>query len=223
MPFSRYLFCHMPKCAGSSIRSCLPAILPNHSIVVDDRSFFSIPIDDREQYYQDCFISPVLMPPQTFVAGHLSPIRYLGSAHENPPDMFIFTFLRDPLDRLVSHYRFWRSGCFAGHYIWEKMNSCGWTFEQFALSAEMQNIYSQYIQHFDPSRFDFVGIHERLDDSWKHLCSIAGWPYRRLPLTNQTDSRVDQLNIPSSLRRDIRSFHDQDYLLYERAIDLLPG
>ncbi len=211
----------MPKCAGSSIRSCLPRLLPKHSIVVDDRSLFSIPKADRDPYIQDCLFSPVAMSPKTVVVGHLSPVRYIGCVSDKSPDIFIFTFLRDPLERLVSHYRFWQSGSFAGHYIWDKMNSQLWSFEQFALSDEMRNIYSQYTEHFDPSRFNFLGVHERLDDSWKRLCSLANWPYHKLPLSNQTDSRINQPHIPVSLQRDIRSFHDQDYLLYNRAISLL--
>ena len=65
-----------------------------------------------------------------FTFGHFFPIKYFGS-YGKEKDVFLTTFLRDPISRLASHYSFW-SNSGKAHYLQKKMTMENWSFEEFA-------------------------------------------------------------------------------------------
>jgi hypothetical protein len=212
----------MPKCAGSSVRMIIPRAYPDFLIKTDDISFFSIPKNIRKAHVMSSLESPLLVPERCIVMGHFSPVKYLGKANQHRQSLFMFTFLRDPYDRLLSHYRYWRSGDFGNHYIWKKMRENNWSFQDFALSKEMRNLYCQYIEGISISHFDFIGIHEELDLSWKKLCSLTNACHVKLPMVNKTAlNTAVQFDDSNELRKKVRSFHDEDYKIYNEAVSRL--
>ncbi len=96
-PTPRILFLHVPKCGGTSIRRFL-----------DDR-FDAVRLElqsDRDDWHgslQAAKTAPLVYG--HFSADQLEQIR---------GDAFVFSFLRDPLDRLVSHFRYHCSIGWAG-------------------------------------------------------------------------------------------------------------
>jgi hypothetical protein len=101
---------HVPKTAGSSARQGIIAALKPRSMLTGfDRSLFGVRIDLETleaTLRRTIYSCPREMPPDAdLVMGHIARTT-LCAAY---PSHRIFTVLRDPRSRLISHWLFWRS------------------------------------------------------------------------------------------------------------------
>lgn len=152
------------------------------------------------------------------IHGHFLPLKYLllGVRRE----LVFMTWMRDPVERLVSHYHFWQQsydpGSSAPHH--REVIERGWSLERFCFSERFRNIYTQYLWGFPFENFSFIGISEfyeqdMVDFSGRYL----GYELKsqRLNVTSCTRSRVDP-----GFATEVRDFHAADMLLYRRALEL---
>jgi len=208
------LFLHMPKCAGTSMRITLQEHFKDN-FVGDYDNLFRIPKPSRDLLIHDLLKSPIPdLPKDTFIFGHFFPVKYIKNSVINKDEIRLITFLRDPVERLSSHYAFWKSGDFSNHYLWRTMIKEDWSFARFALSKEMKNYYSQVLSQIPISYFDFVGIHENVGKDWERLCDYLKMKRQALPLTNRSNSDYILSKIDAALLKEIKEFHSEDYLIY---------
>ena len=111
----RVCFIHVPKAAGTSILSVMSAHFGSDKVfhVVESR-FWTMPVAH-------------LLRRHSIIAGHFS-VQYLSN--EILEDTFVFSFLRDPLERILSQYSYFRS---VGHHSNDPEVGC-------ALTQELQEI-----------------------------------------------------------------------------------
>ena len=214
------VFLHMPKCAGSSMKKIFQSTYKDRFRVDYTDNFFQIPQENRYRAISHaCSTKQYKIEAGEFVYGHFFPFKYIQSNQTNSLEnrFNLITFLRDPIDRLASHYTFFRKTDHSGHYLWRKMIKEDWSFARFALSTEMKDFYSQYLFQVPICRFDFLGIHENLARDWTRLIEFLDIEHIELPLMNQSYSEKFSSSIPESLKKDIRNHHSQDYYLYEYA------
>jgi Wzt C-terminal domain/Sulfotransferase family len=89
----RVCFIHVPKTAGTSVLSVMSAHFGAGNVFhVEESRFWTVPI-------------AYLLRRHPIIAGHFS-VRYLSN--EVLESVFVFTFLRDPLERLLSQYGYFR-------------------------------------------------------------------------------------------------------------------
>ena len=89
----RVCFIHVPKTAGTSVLSVMSAHFGAGNVFhVEESRFWTVPI-------------AYLLRRHPVIAGHFS-VRYLSN--EVLESVFVFTFLRDPLERLLSQYGYFR-------------------------------------------------------------------------------------------------------------------
>lgn len=210
------LFLHMPKCAGASMKKILMEEL---DITFDNDSFFRFPEEKRTKLILNSLKSPKKISGNSFLYGHFYPVKYLGNISNNKTSFRLITFLRDPLERLASHYSFWQKNKkiynLNGHYIMRKMIRDNWSFKEFCLSQEMKNFYSQYLIYIPSSNFDFVGIHERIDEDWEKLCDFLDIKYKKLPKINiSPNSPIKELS--DADKKQIQDHHSEDISLYSK-------
>lgn len=199
----KILFLHMPKCAGSSITSALESAYEGQ-VHRESDNLFSVPFEERIIVEGEKPVSDGL------TVGHFFPATYRIDS-----DVFLATFLRNPVYRLASHYSFWNNGGnFSDHYLWRKMKSNEWTFRDFALCPEMQNFYCQYLSGLDVSRFDFIGKFENINECWSDLSRALGLPKTDLSLTNSSGSSHIIETIDDDLYSEIAEFHSKDFDLW---------
>jgi hypothetical protein len=152
------------------------------------------------------------------VHGHFLAAKY-GSFASDPRNRFV-TWLRDPLQRLCSHYYFWRRSYdpTAAGPLFRRVIEEDWSLEQFCLSEEYRNIYTKYLCGFPPERFDFIGIVERYEDDLTYLGErLLGVDLNAYEENRNTDA-MGQYNVDSGLQAEIESFHRSDYELYRQAL-----
>ena len=159
------------------------------------------------------------------VHGHFLPFKYriaLGRRRVQ-----YVTWLRDPVERVVSHYHFWRrdyDGSDPAQPLRNRMLHEQWSLERFALGPELRNVYSEYLWRFPFSRFAFVGISERYDADLARFAAryMGGTAAVATALANpERDGPGYQLE--PGLRARIARYHRADMALYGTALDRAPG
>lgn len=96
-----------------------------------------------------------ISPPTTCIHGH-----FLAAKYKNIPGGRFCTWLRDPVERVVSRYYQELAGDISPSS--EQFPS---SLEEFVKIEKFQNIYARYLQNMPLTEFDFVGITEDYDES----------------------------------------------------------
>lgn len=152
---------HLPKSGGTSVRGSL-------SRQFGDRAFFDYgrgPLGpDRD------LVEPGLPEGIELVHGHFRPARY-----DSVQPAFRFTFLRQPVDLLLSFYFFWRTMPHEGQALHRRFLDEQPTIEEFATWPPIRGLSSDtFFGGYDMERFDFIGFHETRGPDMARLNAIAG-------------------------------------------------
>lgn len=155
------------------------------------------------------------------VHGHFLPVKYLLQAGRR--EARFVTWMRHPVDRMVSHYRFWRrhsppSPAYALHW---RMHAEDWSLETFCLAPELRDVYTQFLWAFPLEAFDFIGITEHYEADFERFSRRyldgSAVPER----LNVGTAGMGEAGQPdAALRRRIERFHARDMALYTRALAL---
>jgi hypothetical protein len=189
---------HVPKCAGTNFRHVLHAIYGNE-IWYNHGTIFA-PGKAR----------PDLVPAGTkMIHGHFLADSFDGLF----PDRQLLTWVRHPVERLVSnYYHFLRAPdmrddcCRALHE--RRMN-----LREFADLDWMQNLATRYLAGKPVTDFYFAGITEHFGESIRHFTGLLGFrDVMMLPRENTNpDRRTEQYAL---------SPEDRDYIARRNAADL---
>ncbi len=156
--------------------------------------------------------------------------------HLNHPVKYI-TFVRDPVERVISQYCQYRRMIKANELDDEQL-----TLEQFlALNPHVMNnyqtrnlsgldfvsytpkeCYQKTLENID-QYFSFVGIVERFDESLLLPSKLFDWPRVTYIRRNTTTTQDSNINIDPATIQKIREANQLDTKLYRHAIRLLDG
>jgi hypothetical protein len=146
-------FVHIPKTAGTSLRNALENAFSDHLILRDyGNDPFTTPrlhevvhVQKRPSQLREAFRSGRR---GILLSGHFPARRYWEVFHA---ESFV-TFVRDPVDRVISEYN---------HFVSYE----GWTrpLEEFAATPRFRNVMSTFLSGVDLDRFGFIGVTENLD------------------------------------------------------------
>lgn len=200
------VFVHIPKTAGTSMRNILVAALPAAGKIFNYyedtakipgtfTNAFEADILTREKILAHRSTLP--RDQQLLVCGHYPASALTGAFH---PASFI-TMLRDPVDRVVSHYRYLaKGGNFAG------------SFADFYESADQANLQCRQLRGTDLRDFGFIGLVELMPDMIRALSRHLG-----VTLHTRVDnvtSRFRRPEIDAATRARILALNQDDLCLY---------
>jgi hypothetical protein len=216
------LFLHMPKCGGVSVKSLLETHLGSR-LTLDYESYGALAPSSRESQIANVLHHPVSVGEGEIIYGHFYPVKYFGRAHH--PNYKIVTILREPLERLISHYFYWKRTKHPSHYVYKKFETESWTLENFIMSEDLRNFYCQFFSFFPLQRFDYIGVYERLE--WSvHQCLEAldlEIQFNALPHLNSSGDIQERRGLLSeSFISEARDFHSKDYIIYNRIYNRSP-
>ncbi|MDP5293841.1 hypothetical protein Q9290_16345 [Oceanimonas sp. CHS3-5] len=213
---------HLPKTAGSSFRTTLEEVFGERLLCdYGDRSISK----PRLQRHKEVLASALDVAEQGLsnydcVHGHFLPLKYLSLA-DSEPCTFI-TWMRHPVERLISHYHFWQQTydpeLAAPHH--KKVIEEKWSLEQFCLSKQFRNIYSQYLWGFPLENFAFVGITEHYNDDLSYLSEYFLKQRLNKHRMNVTAGSSARQGLPPVIQLAVERFHAADMQLYERALKM---
>ncbi len=221
---SRSCFVHIPKCGGSAVISALKSALPGE--------FFHANVGCHQRAPL-----PLLLERYPVIAGHFT-FAQIPEAVLN--DTFVFGFLREPVDRVLSLYYFYRAqNARAGL---DGRVSLAQTFDLPSLVARLPDRVGPWSnwQTFVLSgakdcerpatellpdalrnleRMSLVGIQDDLDEGINRLGRLRGWPLGGITRVNVTE-RPPLHVIDRSLVQRLRELNSCDAELFARARQL---
>jgi hypothetical protein len=185
------IFVHLPKTAGTSFRQGFCAVSPEGACLLDYglQSDQSSPLV-RQLAYEKKSIEELVIRlndlPVRLIAGHFFATRYLDFF-----DMGMFvTFVRDPLQRVVSEYHHHRTyGRYAGSLR-----------DYYCSHHHADNLQSRRLSGLQPDRMGFIGVTEQYNESIR----VFNQKYSmRIP--------VKTLNVNEDRKRSEYELSERDY------------
>lgn len=159
---------HLPKTAGTRFRSLLESHFAERLLA----DYADAPLHDTVAARRlralragtGLLLRPRRLQDVEAVHGHFLAIKY--SLWGGGPGWRRVTWLRDPVERLASHYHYWRRSYEPAQSgaLHRRMMEDDWSLERFCLGPELRNCYRQFLWGVPLGRFDFVGITEHFDD-----------------------------------------------------------
>jgi hypothetical protein len=222
------LFVHVPKTAGTSLRAELARLLrPDANIVVDytdtDRSFH-----ERMDEAVARFLAPGPARPPRFASGHILErhVRRISAAR---PGTRLVTFLRDPVARVVSDYRYQRSPRHPVHaeFAARVPDLASYIDLRWEANKMAQHLVpAELVQAGDPARcvdfvmrhYAFIGVQEFYALSFRALTALLGapgWPSIRENVNGEDPS---ERAVPDELAARIRAANALDDAIYQHVL-----
>ena len=230
-PQPPFFFFHLPRTAGTTLNAILRDNFAPEEVLTVYR---------REEYAACRELEVERLNRLRLIQGHLMPQSLY------PPTLYgrpwrIFTFLREPVSRLVSEYRFLRS--WPRNHLYAYLNENNISFERYLTGTEHQLCLrgSNFMTHALAGKFrniDDAEALERAKDRLENACCCFGIQERfdesllllakALGLTNLFYERRNALRQEAPLppvtesERELAAERNQaDAALYAFAVDLL--
>jgi len=210
---------HLPKTAGSSFGQ----VLSGHFGAALRHDYADFPLHAPAWKRCSAALGYTLtggrVPPDVrCIHGHFLPLKYRWLRDPNEPVRFV-TWLRHPVERLVSHYYFWldHPELADDAPLHQQMLEENWSLERFCLAPSLRNSYGRFLWGFPPRHFDFIGITEHFDSDLQDFSRrFLGNPTAP-PRINTGRAAARRNALSPSRRRQVENFHHRDMALYEWA------
>lgn len=214
---------HLPKTAGNSLLLALNSafgeknLFQDYSDMIRIQEYLAGKLSAQEtfegQNRQD------VMANYQCIHGHFLPAKYFSLLKKT--DLKFITFLRNPVERLISQYHFFQRSYdpqTAGP-LFRKIIEENWSLEQFCFSEEYHNIYSKYLLGFSYESFDFIGLTEFYEDDLLYFSDkLLQVKLDSHKVNCAVDNKVGDYKVDSGFRREVESFHSKDMTLYTRVL-----
>ncbi|QBQ54829.1 sulfotransferase family 2 domain-containing protein [Nitrosococcus wardiae] len=218
----RIVFVHIPKAAGTSLKEAILKKVGNDNLYFDYNRPLAKADLQRKAY---CLFSSIAARPreEAVIFGHFLAGKYAkfnGYYFKPRKEIAYGVFLRDPLQRAISHFFFWKRTTVDGHRVWERFSRESWSLERFLLSEEHTNFQAKFLWRFPLRQFDFIGLTEHFNDSVKMLGCV--FPILKdLPIrtdnSNPQNAVGENYKIDPCLASEFMQRNKLDYALYGQA------
>lgn len=207
---------HIPKTAGTSFRS---VFLDN----VSERNFAKVDIfnSGRIKVNDTYFTGSKLHRKVKAIHGHFPYVVLLDRFEIQETTQFI-TWVRNPVERVLSNYYFLRS------VIQQRINEqqdenlferIGKSLQEFVLHPENQNVQSNFLQEAPLENFAFIGIQDKFESELDRLSNTMGWKVKNNS-HNITQNKRNRAEHDADIIALIEKLNSKDIDLYNRVVEL---
>lgn len=210
---------HIPKTAGTSFRNILKGVYGEDGVVRLDIGLVQKEVSINQQHY----LHSELPNGTRVVHGHFS-YPLFREKFQAPADAPIITWLRDPVDRVISNY------FYLAKRLREELDEQGKGLNilgkmqrsllEYARFEPAQNRMSKFLTGLELEDFFFVGIQEEYELSLQRLSGLLEWEEYPVFHHNKTGAAHPK-RVSDEERAIIRSLNQKDVALYERALNEL--
>lgn len=223
-----WIFQHIPKTAGTSVAQEMAIRLSPYFNLGAGRIDPNNPPDDGLSQVVEAFCDRHKVVNFRSASGHLR-FHHVRRLRESIPRLRLFTVLRDPVDRVVSEYKYLEASNHPSHREHRAQYP---SLESFASDPKQQNKMVLFLGGRPKlpaagvdnllKRSVFVGTLETLASDFAFITSISGFPIELNRRSNVTRSGTTkpQASVQEIDRDAIRDQNALDVELYERAVEV---
>jgi len=207
---------HTPKAGGTSILKTLQSAYGEEAV---HRDYLDDPSDPESRQYVEKNVwldaRPTTLPETiSVVHGHFRPVKY--AAFDNA---FWMTFLRHPVDNILSIFNYWSSIPVQPHSLHRKFKENPVSLLEFAKIDALRFLYTKtYFGDWDMQQFDFVGSHENRQSDLGLLGERLGVEIDPSIYVNPTTdwNPVEKPTVDSQTMQTLSQLLADDIALYEK-------
>jgi len=209
---------HLPKTAGASFRKSLKEHF-GEGLRLDylDRPINTPPLRRHWHVIKKCIRNRLTNYQAECVHGHFLPLKYALCRNAK-----FVAWLRDPLERLGSHYYFWLRNYDLQPFqplLHRRVVEEQWSFERFCLAPELRNLYCQFFWGFSPKRLDFIGIVEQYEFDLAYFSQyFLNEPLNKHVVNTNPDSISSSYFEDPGFKLKVQQYHQNDVDLYKWAL-----
>ncbi|MGH8659656.1 MAG: sulfotransferase family 2 domain-containing protein [Gammaproteobacteria bacterium] len=132
-------------------------------------------------------------------------------------------WLRDPLQRVISHYKYWQRSPSPKNPIYVDLMNKGFGFQDFVKEPRLQNLQTRYLDGTDLEEYLFVGLMEEYQkslDLFKRILAIdPDLNVARLNMNPERKSSVgyELEQMDGALLEEFAELNREDFMLYQKA------
>lgn len=145
------------------------------------------------------------------VHGHFVADKY--AALDRPARLI--TWLRDPVQRTISHYRYWKREPDLRNADCRRLIEHSLSLEAFAALPRMRNVMSRFFGDRTPRDFYFIGTVESFDESLQRFRRLTGIAVDAATLRNAGDETVMGDEPSAAAIRAVEHLNRRDRALYD--------
>lgn len=200
---------HVPKTAGRSFLLALRSIY-NDKVLED---YYGQPHAVCDNHHS---VTPekikTISQDVRVIHGHFNLIKYKDYFCEAKR----IVWLRNPVDRLISHFYYLKSNLIPGDSFHREVLEKNMSLIEFAEAPIMRNqIRAAYLPPEHDNSLFFVGLTERLSSDFKKLADMMGWPQLDMPLENKTEFKeYREFRLDQKTKYRLEKLNEQDMDLY---------
>jgi hypothetical protein len=213
---------HVPKCAGTSLREALVGAFGEDQIHFDNDDRLLDPKSpvnvDRQGFLREFNSNrDAILSGKRVVHGHFCMSKYKGVKGPR------VTILREPVDRLISHYLFWKHLPPHGHSLHDRFLAEQPSLAEFARVPGLRHFYRDILfRDIDMKVFDLVGCVERMNETIAGLGRLIG---RKLRFERRNDNQCEhcrqqkaEISEMTSVLAQLRDILAEDIAFYDRHV-----
>ncbi len=207
------VFLHLPKTGGSSILKALYAVYGEAAVRHFERDE-CIALNHR-----GLRISDILGEEVKVIHGHFLYEEVDDLVRRDRPKLI--TFLRNPTDRLISNYQWWKHTLNSdpNHPEKRRVNE---PIEIYACRPETQNKMSRFLKGSSIDDFFFIGFLESFAEDLASLGKLLNWP-ELPPFHEKNGAKIkgyEANKVGDASREQISALNKSDWSLYEKSLAL---
>jgi hypothetical protein len=212
----KFISLHIPKSAGTSFQSTLTQIYGSEQVARLDIK----PQIQKVLLHGIEINNPVNLMQFKVLHGHFS-IQHLYQHFPYLQDFPLVTWLRNPIDRVLSNYYYLNEilvGFLEEHEqnrtVLDKMMK---TLDEFIHSDINRNLIHKHLAGYSLNQFEFIGIVENYENDLAQMAKHFSWPHL---ISKKVNVSKFHPKIDDTLRKTIELLNEKDMAIYQEALSL---
>lgn len=144
--------------------------------------------------------------------GHFRPTSAVISQATNP---FLLVWMRNPVDRLISLFHYWKGLPASGHSLQELLLVEDWHIVEFAEIPAIRDEMLEFFVDFSVHDYDFVGIQEHHSADVAEVAKRLGW---RVGRSVRENTQPNKPAYDRATRAELARVLDDSMVLYKDAL-----